>query len=233
MKRKIVFMITVCVMALTVTACGDGLEKNSSKDSVKQEGLEDEKEEKKKNEVSKIEVTSYEDIEEIYQFDLEGTHYKLPCTIDEFMQNGCTISDAYLQKIVEAQKSMGLVRMHPDGDEEKYVYIEVLNDTDQDMTLQECQKVIGITVCDDSDVSFVLNSGLKVVYDETFFESLKKTYGTDENIYREDDTNATWKFYQALPNEDDSFVIYSMLQPGTDCMELDNSSFELQYIPLE
>ena len=35
------------------------------------------------------------------------------------------------------------------------------------------------------------------------------------------------------PREDDSLVVYSMLQPGTDYMRLDNTSFELQYIPLE
>lgn len=226
MRRKTLFVITVCAMALTVSACGGDSEKNSSKDSAKQERLED------KVEVSKIEVTSYEDIEQIYQFDLEGVHYKLPCTIDEFIQNGCTISESYLQEIVEAQHSVGLIKMHPDGEEDKYVYIEVLNDTDEDMTLQECQKVIGITVEEDSEVSFVLNSGLKFSYDETFFESLKKTYSTDDTIYKEDENGARWCFYHALPKEDDSLVMYSMLQQGTDCMELDNSSFELQYIPL-
>lgn len=234
MKRKTVIVITVCIMAFAVTGCGGASQKDSSKDSVRQESLEDEKEEKEEtSEHSQIEITSYEDIEEIYQFDLEGAHYELPCTVEEFMQNGCTISDSYLQETVSAQHSIGLIKVHPNGDENKYIYIEILNDTDQDKTVQECQKVIGVSVCYDSEVSFVLNSGVKLSYDETFLEDLKKMYGMDETIYQEETEYVMWSFYHAIPREDDSLVVYSMLQPGTDYMRLDNTSFELQYIPLE
>lgn len=246
MRKKLFFAVMVCGISLAMTACGGEEEKeNGTAAAIQQEEADTEEadEEGAKEEVteesgteteeasaSAVTVTSYDDIDEIYQFDLEGKHYKLPCTIDEFIQNECIIDEDYLQETIPAQHSMGMIKTHPAADENKYVYLEVLNDTDQDMTVQECQKVVGITVYDDSEVSFVLNSGLKFVYDEAFFADLKKTYGTDETIYEEDDYGATWCFYHALPKEDDSFVISSSLQPGTDRMNLDNNSFELQYI---
>lgn len=207
------------------TGAEEAVEESAEEEDTEEPGAETEK-----TSASGITVTSYDDIDEIYQFDLEGRHYQLPCTIDDFIQNECIIDESYLQETIPAQHSMGMIRTHPASDENKYVYLEVLNDSDQDMTVQECQKVVGITVYDDSEVSFVLNSGLEFAYDEAFFADLKETYGTDETIYEEDDYGATWCFYHALPKEDDSFVVYSSLQPGTDRMNLDNNSFELQYI---
>lgn len=233
MRKRLLFIAAICAMSLSMTACGGKEEEGDESAATTQQeqsSVEDTSTEEEKAAVSPVTVTSYDDIDEIYQFDLEGKHYKLPSTIDEFTQNGCIIDETYLQETVPAQHSMGMISAHPDGDENKYVYLEVLNDTDQDMTVQECQKVVGITVYDDSEVSFVLNSGLEFSYDEVFFADLKTTYGTDETIYQEDEYGATWNFYHAIPQEDDSFVIYSSLQPGTDQMSLDDDSFELQYI---
>lgn len=245
MRKKLLFATMVLGISLAMAACGGEEKKENGaaaaqqeetgaeeavEESAEEEDTEEPGAETEKTSASGITVTSYDDIDEIYQFDLEGRHYQLPCTIDDFIQNECIIDESYLQETIPAQHSMGMIRTHPASDENKYVYLEVLNDSDQDMTVQECQKVVGITVYDDSEVSFVLNSGLEFAYDEAFFADLKETYGTDETIYEEDDYGATWCFYHALPKEDDSFVVYSSLQPGTDRMNLDNNSFELQYI---
>ena len=247
MMKKSILLFTACMLTAALTACGSASGDNQTtaqsetaaqteapaeSEQTAEETQAQTKTQAQTEAAEAVEITSYEDIAQIYQFDLEGVPYALPCTIDDFVNNGCTIDDTYLEEKIEAQTSMSLIPVHPDGDEEKTIYIEVFNDTDQDMTIGECQKVIGVSVDSESNVSFILNSGIDVLAEDTELDDMKAIYGTDSNIFSEDDSSATWNFYKALSSDSDETEIYSMLQPGTDIMRI-SSNFTMEYIPPE
>lgn len=240
MKKKMLCLAFAVMVSVAFAACGssDKDAEETKQEEVKEETQTEEdkpdEEDVTKSKAEPVKVSSYEDIAEIYQFELEGTSYQLPSAIDTFINNGCTIDDRFLSETVEANHSLGQIIVHPDGDEDKYIELTVLNDTENAMTVQECQKVIRVTVREDSNVSFILNSGIDVLADDTEIEDLEAVYGTDEKVYDRDDEGVTWHFCQYLEDESDgTMTIYSMLQPGTDAMCVYAGGFYIEYISPE
>lgn len=183
-----------------------------------------------KTNIEPITVKSYEDIDQIYQFDLEGVHYSLPCSPESFTENGWTGND--LQDTVPAQHTMGQIRLYPEDSDKKYIELTVLNDTDDELTVENCEKVVGIRVYEDSDVAFVMNSGISFsgeFDDEAFLESLMDVYGRDERICRMSEDALSYSFYKNAVNENDNQPVVGWAY-NTDNMRIDSNSVKLEYI---
>lgn len=177
-------------------------------------------------------ITSYDDIDSIYQFDLNGKHYALPCSISDFLDNEDTISEKDLAYTVPSKHIVGQIYVHLSGSEDSRIELLVANDSEQDMSVMECEKVVGVTVRDDANVEFILNSNIRVdlrddkVY--TFLENLQKAYGTEKLIYSENPDSYTWRFYKKVNSEHDNAIIFGLL-PGMDMIQLSDSGFTMEY----
>lgn len=190
-------------------------------------------------------VETVDDIKNVYQFELQGEHYQLPCTLDDFLENGCTISDDYLSCKMEGQSYMN-VEVYPVPGEDSYIKVMVINDSDEERTVNESQEVVGIDVRSTaSDIDLHINGGnLKVTYDDAFLKALKSLYGEDKTIYSSnafdngDSHIFKWRFYESVDPELASQISmdFQSITKGKDCLEFDQSgegegTFTMEYWP--
>jgi hypothetical protein len=190
-------------------------------------------------------VETVDDIKNVYQFELQGEHYQLPCTLDDFLENGCTISDDYLSCKMEGQSYMN-VEVYPVPGEDSYIKVMVINDSDEERTVNESQEVVGIDVRSTaSDIDLRINGGnLKVTYDDAFSKALKSLYGEDETIYSSytsnngDDHSFEWRFYKSVDPELASQIAieFQSITKGKDRLRFEQSgeakgTFTMEYWP--
>lgn len=190
-------------------------------------------------------VETVDDIKNVYQFELQGEHYQLPCTLDDFLENGCTISDDYLSCKMEGQSYMN-VEVYPVPGEDSYIKVMVINDSDEERTVNESQEVVGIDVRSTaSDIDLRINGGnLKVTYDDAFSKALKSLYGEDETIYSSYTSNKgadhsfEWRFYKSVDPELASQIAieFQSITKGKDRLRFEQSgeakgTFTMEYWP--
>ena len=180
-----------------------------------------------------INISSYDDIDSIYQFDLNGKHYSLPCLVSDFLSNGDTISESDLSYIVPANHVVGQIYVHPEGIADAKIELSVINDSDQDMSVLECNRVVAVTVREDSNVDFVIGPGINILDPNTSVTDLQKYYGTMKPIYSssegDDYTTYSWHFYKKINSEYDDIFFNWGYSPGMDEIRLSNT-FEMRYI---
>ena len=176
-----------------------------------------------------VDVSSYDDIDKIYTFQLEGSTYSLPCTVSEFLDNGCTMSEHSLTTTIPAQRVMGQLRVYPTGNEDSYIELSVLNDTDSDRTVQECDKVVGITIRDDSNVSLILSTGIDIGSGTVDLETMHNAYFSFRPVYRTvGESMYIWEFYKLINDDYDGAFVLG-LAPGMDRLTVDDGKISLEY----
>lgn len=255
--KKLISLLLALVLVLSLCACGsnDNAETTAAtqpaQTAAPTETTEEmapcgndviarEEAEKEKNQTvpayAPVSVSSYDDIDEIYTFQLEGDTYSLPCKVSDFLNNGCTMSERNLTTTIPAQRIMGQLRVYPNGNEDSYIELYVMNDTDSDMTVQECNQVVGITVMEDSNVSLILSTGIDIGSGTVDLETMKAVYGSESPVYRESrESTFIWEFYELINHDyDDAFYI-SGLFPGMDALTVNvaKESYERNSIKLE
>ena len=185
-------------------------------------------------------VETVDDIKNVYQFELQGEHYQLPCTIDDFLENGCTISDEELSYSIEAQKAVK-VCVHPVPGENRYIEATVINESDQAQTVKECQKVVAITGTKGSNANFYINNGVKVAFDDAFLENLQAIYSQNGKVYSvqkksEKDCTWSWRFYRRVQPELMENTGSDTFEKGKDMIEFSMKNgagkFYMQYWPM-
>lgn len=180
MKKRIALLL-VFGMVAGMTGCGSSTSSSQSQGSSafkKLMGSEDQEETKNVEDTAEnpetesaetesepveasVLVETVDDIKNVYQFELQGEHYQLPCTLDDFLENGCTISDDYLSCKMEGQSYMN-VEVYPVPGEDSYIKVMVINDSDEERTVNESQEVVGIDVDSTaSDIDLRINSYVK------------------------------------------------------------------------
>lgn len=240
--KKILSLILVLALCLALCACGAGKDKaetTTQTDAGTTPALEpeiilDTSESASETTTSEtpayegISITNYDDIDAIYTFQINGKQHRLPCTVSEFLDNGDTISENTLNTTIPAEHSMGQIRVHPDGKEDAYIELTVLNDTENAMTVLECNQVIGITLREDSNVSFLLSSGIDLMAETTTLEDIQKYYGTVSPIYSESSGVYTWRFYKKINSDYDGSIVFGTL-PGMDIFTISQNHIRLEY----
>ena len=229
MKNKTVK--TVLVLALTLgLASGCGSSKNAAQmdaETATETATETETEAPK---IEPVTVETVEDVKKVYQFDMEGIHYQLPCTIDDFLENGCTISDEELSYSIEAQKAVN-----------RYIEATVINESDQAQTVKECQKVVAITGTKGSNANLYINNGVKVAFDDAFLENLQAIYSQNGKVYSvqkksEKDCTWSWRFYRRVQPELMENTGSDTFEKGKDMIEFSMKNgagkFYMQYWPM-
>lgn len=262
MKKRIALLL-VFGMVIGMTGCGSSSQNNQS--STTKETLESAAQEKETQRVetaaenpetesvetesepveASVLVETVDDIKNVYQFELQGEHYQLPCTLDDFLENGCTISDDYLSCKMEGQSYMN-VEVYPVPGEDSYIKVMVINDSDEERTVNESQEVVGIDVRSTaSDIDLRINGGnLKVTYDDAFSKALKSLYGEDETIYSSYTSNNgadhsfEWRFYKSVDPELASQIAieFQSITKGKDRLRFEQSgeakgTFTMEYWP--
>lgn len=192
-----------------------------------------------------VTVETVDDVKNAYQFDLQGAHYQLPCTLNDFLDNGCTISDRELSYSIEGNKAVD-IEVHPIPGEDAYIEVTVINDSDEERTADECQEVIAVNLGwgkeKNADIDFRINGGLQVKFQKSFAEYLKTIYGDDETIFSQtDDTDSSWyswKFYKRVDPEISEPYIFTVVKGsdniwfkvGKDDVE---NQFSMKYWPMQ
>ena len=243
--KKLIFLLLALVLAFGLCACGSGEEAETTaatqpaetaaptaateemppcgNDVMAREEAEKETAQTAPT-YNPVDVSSYDDIDEIYTFQLEGSTYSLPCTVSEFLDNGCTMSEHSLTTTIPAQRVMGQLRVYPGESEDSYIELSVMNDTDSDRTVQECDKVVGITIRDDSNVSLILSTGIDIGSGTVDLETMKAVYGSESPCYGKNQ----WSFYKLL-NQNFDGVFALGIGPGMDRLTLSDGKITLEY----
>ena len=204
MKNKTVKAVLLSAVILGL-ASGCGSSKNMAQKNAETATETDTETETEAFKIEPVTVETVEDVKKVYQFDMEGIHYQLPCTIDDFLENGCTISDEELSYSIEAQKAV-MVCVHPVPGENRYIEATVINESDQAQTVKECQKVVAITGTKGSNANLYINNGVKVSFDDAFLEDLQAIYSQNGKVYSvqkksEKDCVWSWRFYRRVQPE--------------------------------
>lgn len=192
-----------------------------------------------------VTVETVDDVKNAYQFDLQGAHYQLPCTLNDFLDNGCTISDGQLSYSIGGNKAAD-IKVHPIPGEDAYIEVTVINDSDEERTADECQEAVAVTLRGEdknADIDFRINGGLQVKFKESFAEYLKTIYGDDETIlYSSVDTDSSlysWEFYKRVDPEISGGLYLRTLVKGRDNIEFkcgkyeSDNKFLMEYWPMQ
>lgn len=191
--------------------------------------------------VESVNVETADNLTKAYQFELEGATYQLPCTVDDFLDNGCVVADEFLSHAIEGQDA-AKIRIHPVSGENKYIEAIVVNESDQEQTVKECQKVVAISCTRTSNTELFINNHIKVTFDGTFAEYLKAIYSENGRIYnfeKQDDGSRewSWNFYRRLNPDLVNASSYNTLEKGKDIIKLstkkDSGEFYMQNWPMQ
>jgi len=214
MKNKWLRYLCACialVMTMCFAACGSGEteEQEPAEDAQDRALTEDEQ-------ASKVTISgsSYDELAELYQFELDGKTYSLPADPNEFVSAGWYIPDDYLDTELGTNEVEVIWAYTDSSENEKAFLLDVINREDSAKPIRECL-VDGIQV----DDSYACAGGIKMLkagidVDVSNGEAAKKTaellkaaYGTGEDIfletkYEEDgSTIDTWEFDKLMDND--------------------------------
>lgn len=161
-------------------------------------------------------VASYEDIEELMSFTLEGDEYSLPVTVDALRQNGWEFKYSSDEIKTIAGYTVCDIQMIKDLNEEKEVTFTFLNGIGDAIEAKDA-RVVGVEVDENDGVSFALESGL--TFGATGDE-VKAVYG--------DSSGSTWYSYRFSEElQEDDWLIKPFIAINTVKANSDRTYFDM------
>lgn len=159
-------------------------------------------------------VKTQEDIEEIYQFELEGKKYGLPLKIEELEKDGWEfLYDANKNETIPGMTYIG-AWFCKDNDKTKQIMVHLLNASGNAQKASEC-RITGLELRESSDntVEFKTEAGITLGSSR---EEVEKQYGKSE----EESSYLKYEFYKNVTELDAVNQLQTIFSALTDSDEL-------------
>lgn len=159
-------------------------------------------------------VKEQKDIEEIYQFELEGKHYRLPLQIEELEKNGWKfLNDEDKKETIPGMTYVG-AQFSMAKDQTKQITVHLLNASGDSKKASEC-RITGLEIRESSDntVDFKTEAGIALGSSK---DEVVKQYGELED----ETTYLKYEFYKKITEIDPITQVQTVFSSLTNSDEL-------------